>query len=266
MAKAHIAQTSDVITIVRDPANILGKRFKLNPSGEIEKTSAVSVSLGEAVQRHVPDVVALRDVLTEVADDSHAAIINSRFPLIPINTPFLIMSERLMKTHGIERTDKQWPAELEYKGNAMPVLGRFKEHTAPSSWLLLDRDVDEHTPERFAKMTYEEWLHAVEQIIPGLMQCARLRIHSSSSRILKDGQPQGAGNGHTWVKVADPSDIERARTTILPRALELGLAWKKPRRCRDSGEIIGYSPVTIIDQSVFTPGRLVFCGRPEVRQ
>ncbi len=268
MVKAKSEQTNDVITVIRDPYKPLGKRFVLEPNGDVQKNSSVSISLAKAVQHYVPDVGALRDVLGEVAEDSRAAIINSCFPLLPIGTEFLLMSETQLARSGINRFDKQreWPAEVNYEGVSLPVLGRFKEHTAPSSWLLLDRDVDEHTPEPFASMTYEEWLQAVDQLIPGLLGCARLRAHSSSARVLKDGKPQGAGNGHTWVKVADPRDIERARTSIMPRALELGLAWKKPRRSRDSGEIVGYSPVTIIDYSVFTPGRLVFCGRPEVCQ
>lgn len=259
--------TNDIITIIRDPNKPLGKRFSLNQTtGVVTKDSAVTVAYGIAVQRHAPDVASLRDVLQEISDDSHAAIINACFPLIPIGEDFLVLSESRFQRNGIKRHDPEqvWPAPISYNGKVMPALGRFKEHVSPSSWVLLDRDIDEHTPERFAKMSYDEWLAAVDMLLPGILSCARVRVQSSSARVFKGGEAQGAGNGHTWIQVGNPSDIERMRKAIPARAIELGLAWSKPKRSRDTGEIVGYGLATIIDYSVFTPGRLVFCGRPEV--
>ena len=88
----------DVITVIRDPDHVLGKQFSFNEkTKQVEKNSAVSLACGTAVQRHVPDVKSLERLLSEVAEDSNAAICNSCFPLIPIDEPFLILSERLFR-------------------------------------------------------------------------------------------------------------------------------------------------------------------------
>lgn len=257
---------SDIITVVRDPNHPLGKRFSID-NGKIVRNSSVAVSCCEAVQRHVPDVHALQDLLLEVAEDIHAAIINSAFPLVPVGQPFIILSEREFKKAGVSRYDasRTWPVTHSYRDHPYPALGRFTEHTAPSSWILLDRDIDEHTPERFAQLTYNDWMVEVEKLLPGILSCARLCAHSSSARVTFDGgQPVGAGNGHTWVQVANPADIERMRRSILPRAMALGMAWLKPKRYRKTNEVSGKSLTTIIDPSVFVKGRLVFVGKPEV--
>jgi hypothetical protein len=257
----------DIITLVRDPYNILGKLFSFGANGNVVKQAAVTVAFAEATQYSVPDVAAMEQLLATVAEDPHAAIINSAFPLVPVGQLFLILSELELAKLGFKRNDKAltWPVMLTDKGCTYTALGRFTEHTAPSSWVLLDRDIDEHTPPQFANLSYEDWLVAVDKLLPGIISSARLRAHSSSARVTFDGgKPAGGGNGHTWVQVADPADIERMRQSILPRAMTMGMAWLKPKRDRKTGEICGRSPTTIVDPSVFVQGRLVFAGKPEV--
>jgi len=258
---------SDIITVVRDPSRPLGKQFGFGSDGKLIKKSAVTVAVAEAVQHHVPDVTAMENLLANVAEDSHAAIINSIFPLIPVDEPFLILSEKKFRKAGIERFDPlvAWPATVSHEGQDWSALGRFKEHTAPSSWQILDRDVDEHTPKYYAELDYDGWLAEVEKLLPGLRQCARLRAHSSSARVYINGKPVGGGNGHTWIQVANPADIKRLRSAIKARALDLGMAWAKPRRSKTTGDVVGRDVVSIIDWSVFTTGRLVFAGKPEIQ-
>lgn len=257
---------SDIITVVRDPKNVLGKQFNFNTDGTINKQSTVHLSVGEAVQHHVPNVEELEKLLASVAEDSHAAIINSVFPLVPVGTPFLILSENEFLKHDIKRHDNSisWPVEINHAGANLQALGRFKEHSAPSSWVLLDRDVDSHTPVHYAKLSYDEWLTEVDKLIPGVLQCARLRAYSSSARVSVNGTPTGGGNGHTWVQVANPEDINRLRSTVKARAIALGMSWAKPRSSNTTGEVVGQDIASIIDWSVFTTGRLVFVGKPEV--
>lgn len=258
--------TSDIITVVRDPCRPLGKKFGFNSNGEITKEPAVSISIGEANQHHVKDVDALAALLANVSEDIHAAIINSAFPLIPDGTPFLIMSESELEKRGIKRHDKliKWPVTIHYNGEDWLVVGRFKEHTSPSAWILLDRDVDKHTPKEYAELDYDGWLVEVDKLIPGILKCARLRAHSSSARVSYNGKQVGGGNGHTWIQVANPEDINRLRTAVKARALDFGMAWPKPKHSRTTGEVIAQDVVSIIDWSVFTTGRLVFVGKPWV--
>lgn len=265
-AAATVMGTRDIITVVRDPRNVLGKQFSFAEDGTIRKTSKVYIAIGEAVQHHVPDIAALEILLATVSEDSHAAISNSAFPLIPVGVPFLIFSEAEFANRGVKRSDPSvtWPVTVQYDGKDWLALGRFKEHTAPSSWQLLDRDVDAHTPQHFADLDYAEWLAQVDRLLPGVVRCARLRAHSSSARISYRGQAVGGGNGHTWIQVADPDDIPRMRTAIKARALDLGMAWAKPRHSRTTGEVVGRGLASIIDWTVFGSGRLVFAGKPEV--
>lgn len=268
MNTANIKPSSifDIITVIRDPRHVLGKQFSLGDDGVILKKSAVAVSIAEATQHHVPNVGALEKLLAQVSEDSHAAITNSAFPLIPVGKPFLILSEKEFDKRGIKRSDKSitWPVTFDYGGESLPALGRFKEHTSPSSWLLLDRDLDEYTPKHYADLDYEDWLVEVDKLLPGILGCARLRAHSSSARVSFQGKPVGGGNGHTWVQVAEPDDIKRMRSAVKARALTLGMSWSKPRHSRETGEVIGQDIASIVDWSVFTTGRLVFVGKPEV--
>lgn len=175
----------DIITEINDPLHVLGKQFSFTAEGKIGKKSAVSISVAIAIQHHVPDVVALEQLLARVSEDSHAAIINAAFPLIAIGQPFLLMSEDEFAKHGINRHDKsvQWPVKIDYAGKDWLALGRFKEQTAPSSWQLLDRDIDEHTPPHFAALDNDGWLAEVDKLLPGISKCARLRVQSSSARV-----------------------------------------------------------------------------------
>ncbi len=74
------------------------------------------------------------------------------------------------------------------------------------------------------------------------------------------------GNGHMFIRVANPDDVGRARGNIIPRAIELGLAWPKPKySSTNPGEIVAHSWATLIDPSVWDVSRLIFCGKPTVR-
>lgn len=259
-------KNTDILTVVRDPRWPLGKQFSFDADGNISKKSAACISLGLAVQHHVPDVAALETLLAEVAEDSHAAIVNAAFPHIPLGIEFLILSEKEFMARGVARHNApvSWPVTLKYRGTEYPALGRFKEHVAPSSWLLLDRDVDEHTPSHYANLDYESWIAEVDKLLPGIANCARLRAYSSSARVCIGEAPVGGGNGHTWVQLANAADTDRLRSVVKARAIALGMAWKKPRMSRDSGEEIRHDVASIVDWSVFTPGRLVFVGKPMV--
>ncbi len=261
------ALSSAIITVVRDPNNVLGKQISKNPDGTVSKISTVNLSTGIAVMQVVNTHDELAALLQEVGEDPHAAIINAGFDGINIGEEFLILSERQIKKHtgiAINRRERQKGVhEVEYRGKPYKAVGRFKENVYPSHWQYLDRDIDKHTPEPYASMSYQEWLALMAKIFPGLADISYCHAASTSSRVLLDGVAVGAGNGHTWVKVEDPADIERFRTASLIQAVSEEMNWKKPRLSRNEpGKIVGHSLTTIFDPSVFTPGRLIFIGKP----
>ncbi|GAM11728.1 hypothetical protein OR1_04044 [Geobacter sp. OR-1] len=260
-----------IITVVRDPQNSLGKEFTINPDGSISKKSMVSISLGIAVMRQVDTHQELAALMKEVGNDSNAAIINASFDGIDIGEEFLILSsQELENKTGIpqdNREEQKGIHSISYDGKSYKAIGRFKENVRPSCWQYFDRDIDEHTPERFRNISFEEWRDYVAEMLPGMKNLSYCRIASTSARVIHKGKPVGAGNGHLWIKVANPLDVERCRTAMLIYAAQAGMTWMKPRYSRiEPDTVVGHSLTTIIDTSVWSTGRLVFIGKPVVSE
>jgi len=261
--------SSAVITVVRDPEHPLGKRFNIDSDGKVSKKAEVKVSFGIAEMHHVPTAESFVDLLTEVGNDPHAAIINAVFSGIKIGEPFLLLSAREIEVRtGISSSKREQQAGIHYvahEGKQYKAVGRFKENVRPSTWQLLDRDIDKYTPPEFAKLTTEEWLVAAKKILPGLDQVTTVHAPSTSSRVLRDGQPIGAGNEHVWFMFRDAAEVERLRPALLVLAAKADLTWLKPRHSRnDPAKVVAQSLITLIDTSVWTTGRLVFIGQPTV--
>jgi len=260
---------NSTITVVCDPDHHLGKCFDKNADGTVSKKSAVNLSFGIAVMHHVPTHADLANLLTEVGNDPSAAVINASFDGIEIGEQFAILSEREIESRfGIPTSDRvrqKGAHQIEYAGKQIKAVGRFKENARPSNWQLLDRDIDEHTPAEFVGLTTAQWLGRMSAIIPGVDQVSYVEIPSTSSRVIHDGKAVGAGNSHVWILVKDPADIVRARTAMMVRAIQAGMSWKKPRLSKkEKGKVVGHGLATIVDTSVWTPGRLVFDGQPTV--
>lgn len=258
-----------IITVVRTKRQPLGKQFKLNPDGTVSKKSVVKMGLCRAVMHHVPTFESFKALLEQVSDDPHAAIINSSFDGIEVGEKFVIGTARAIARYtGIPESDRarqKGVHRVVRNDKTYKVIGRFKENVRPSSWQLLDRDIDAHTPEQFAKMSPKAWMQAICSLVPGVDDLSCCQAQSTSSRVLLDGVPVGGGNGHVWIQVVDAADVERFRTAVLIGAAENGMAWPKPRYSRtEHGTVIGHSLTTLIDTSVMTPGRLVFVGKPVV--
>jgi len=248
-----------IITVVRDVKNPLGKHFKLNADGTLSKTSCVTVSCGMAVMHRIETHEELETLLRNVGDDPHAAIINAAFAGIEVGEEFVILSERqIEKRLGIPRSDRVGQKgihEIMLDGKPHKAVGRFKENVHPSCWQIIDRDIDQFTPAEYADMSEAVWLHAMGRIMPGLERVSHVRTASTSSRVLRSGRPVGAGNGHVWIKLTNPLDIERARTALIVQAAAAGMTWTKPRYSRSEPEkVVGKSLTTICDPSVLTPG------------
>lgn len=267
--KTPCKTSSSIITVVRDLDHVLGKKFHIDSTETVTKQAAVSLSFGIACMHQVDSHEQLAALLIDVGNDPHAAVINSVFQGIDIGEEFVISSAKeIEKRTGIppsDRVKQKGVHVVEHSGKQMKMVGRFKENVRSSCWQYLDRDIDEHTPEEFASLSDDQWIAAVAQVMLGFTDISYCKAASTSSRVLRDGKPVGAGNGHFWFKVQNPDDINRFRTAFMVKAAELGMTWLKPRYSRsEPGKTVGHSLTTLIDTSVFTPGRLVFVGQPVV--
>lgn len=249
------ANDSEVITVVGSQRAI-GKRFIEQADGSVKKESDVTIAQGFACQFYVPNHETLANLLELVSQYENVAVINTGFNPVAVGTSFYLLSKAKLESMGLIGS-----AVTTVSG--LTAFARLKEHSRPSAWQLLDRDEDQYTPEWAKKLNFGGWRDMLNNILNGISKVKMLRAHSSSARVLKaDGTPVGGGNGHVWIKVADAGDVERTRTAIMARAVEQSLSWKKPKFSKATGEVVAHAQATIIDASVWTPGRLVFAGKP----
>lgn len=245
--------SSDVLTVIVDDVPI-GKQFSI-VEGKVRKQSAVSVSNAMACQFHVPDLQTLQAVLAVVSEHPNAACSNSAWLPAAVGEPFRMVSKKSLQEAGFD-------PEAVHVLDGVKTFARLKRYAKPSSWQLVDRDIDAFTPPEFAAMPFAVWRQAMGQLLPGFEAVACLRAFSSSSRVFHEGKPVGEGNGHVWVKVSDPALVEKVRSTIIPRAMLNGKLWLKPRMSRQDGVVVGHGDTTICDPATWLPGRLVFNGKP----
>ena len=253
--------TADVVTVVFDLGNELGKRFWIDEYGQVGKQAAVSTSWAAGMQFHVPNAEAMRNLLTQVGGCPFAALVNAKFPAVPLGTEFRIGSRRQIKRLIGQHADH----DAVHVWQGMVLVARVKAQTAPSTWQLIDRDIDKHTPQSM-RVDYDPWLAICDQILPGLLATTRVVMPSASARVLRDGQPVGDGNGHTWVRIADAADVDRTKAAILARSITQDLAWLKPRFSRKTGEQLNGRGMWCcpMDTAVWQAGRLCFDGQPVV--
>jgi hypothetical protein len=136
------------------------------------------------------------------------------------------------------------------------VIARLKANTRHGGWFLLDRDLVDGMPDWLAALDREGWLTVMAKIIPGLETAALIWTPSTSGRILLDGLPWNPKPGwHVYARADDPDQLARVWPSLLDRAFDLGY-----------GFVIGTLRRTIFDTSTCSPERLVFGGKPTVRE
>jgi hypothetical protein len=235
----------------------LGKQFTVKDDGSVDKHAIVSISKANACQFYVPDHLTLEKVLSIVSESPNAAITNCGWTPVAIGKPFILTSRAKLKKDGLDVNG--------IKNNADGTISfaRLKIHAYPSTWQVLDRDMDQYTPQWAHELDFNNWVRVMDKVLPGLASTRMLRAYSSSARVLDSkGKAVGGGNGHTWVKIADANDANRCRTAIIARAIELDHSWLKPKFSKKTGMQIASSHTTIVDQSVWNMGRLLFVGKP----
>jgi hypothetical protein len=253
--KPRTGYTHDVITVIFNAdGDILGKRLWLN-GDKIEKEAKAAVANAFAMVFYVPDHETMKAVLDLVGENTYAAVSNSGWRHVQISQLFKLSSKGNMKNTGYAENGV---AEIE----GLITFARLKEHATPSSWQVVDRDIDKWTPE-WARSSEAEWIaQQVEKILPGFSKTTKIRTYSTSSRVIRPDDLQEIKAGHFWIKICNPADVDRVRAAIIPRAVSAGLTWQKPRFSKTTGEIVGYGTTTVIDPATWVMSRYVFSGAP----
>lgn len=249
--------TADLITVVED-TRVLGKQLTVDQDGCINKKSNVTIFDAAACQFYVPDHDTLEKVLALVSESPNAAVTNCGWTPAAIGQPFRMVSEGHLAREG-----KDGRGVYEDKDGRL-MFARVKDHATASTWQVLDRDEDKYTPDWARSLDLSNWLTTLDRILPGVTTTRLLRTHSASARVIDEhGEACGGGNGHVWLKIANPADVDRTRTAIRARAIELELSWLKPKYSKKTGEKVGNDHATIVDPAVWSSsGRLLFVGKP----
>lgn len=266
------------ITVVRDEARPLGKRLRADGS----KQATVALADGAARTVRCETAAQLADVIAEVSADTHAALVLAHFG-VPPGEPFRLLSrERMREALKHERgrarslaagqghrelTDAELDGVHELPdadGVITKAVCRTKANASSSAWLLIDRDVDAQTPAHFAQLTHDDFMLALEPLLPGISQTTRVVTLSSSARVSAVGEPPGSKAGHAFVRLLQPVDRAALKAAVRARALAGQLAWLVDKHSAADGSVVARDWRLLLDDSVLSVERLVFCGAPTV--
>lgn len=240
----------DYVTVLRADKPI-NKRVHIH-NGEIVKTPGAPIAEAKATTCHVPDADAMAALLTKISEDPNSVLVQGYHPDTLHGEPFTVMSyERLRKI--------QPDYESGWVHRNGPCIARLKRNFQPSSWWQIDRDYADGIPERLAALSDDDYVKAIDTIMPGFADAGRVHIPSTSNRVLRQGQPIDASSGHIWFQIVDPSDDNFGDRLKLSAALN-GLGFCKRNR---AGATTLWS---IFDPTVFSWERISYEGQPLVAQ
>jgi hypothetical protein len=262
---------TDAITVLRTrdgrPCN---KLYVRNADGAVEKTKAREGGSFVALTVPIRDLAALAGVLQDVGQRPDHMIMLAVAIGAPSGEYNIIAQEGMARHLGCEKHER---AKLVgwHEINGRPTCCRLKENYAKSTILLIDRDNAPGTPVDVADLTTLEYLEALNLVMPGIAECGRLVVPSSSTRVLIDGVPGKSSNAHIYVQTTSDADCEarwdnavlRSRITTYPHWLgDLELAFAKP--IHQDGMVDHHICWPIFDPTVIGRERLVFEGSPKV--
>lgn len=264
-----VAADEFCITVVRDEDHQLGKRFLADGS----KQAAVSLTDGSAQTVRCLTPNDLAAVIETVSADPHAAIVLAHFG-VPPGEEFRLVSRDMMRgalvsTRGLavdhEFHDDELDGVHEFPdstGSTIKVVCRTKANASSSVWMLVDRDIDDQTPAHFAALSHDEFLQALDTLLPGIAATTRVTTLSSSARVTAAGQPVGSRAGHTFIRLSHAVDRGQLKAAVRGRALATGMAWLVNKYSRVDGSVVAQDWRLLLDDSVLSVERLVFCGAP----
>jgi putative DNA primase/helicase len=272
------AEIASFVTVLEEldgrPINKIVTRL---PDGNIAKAMAENSGEYMAEILAAPDLATFADIIADLSDSPHKTLMLGQFRGAP-DQPFLVMPKaRLVDYLKLDPKNHEAVLGFHLHPNGTPMVARLKENAAFGGWLLFDRDAVAGMPEELASLSRDDWLDAMDALLPGFKACRRLTLPSTSSRITVDGRRLEASSYHVFVQVTDPHDIPRVWGQLLPKALvtpaplpswknETMLGFQRPKYDRhDRSMVVAYQPWSIFDPSTGQTNRLVFDGSPVVR-
>ena len=192
--RLRLAPDKFCVTLIRDPENALGKVFDANG----KKSASVTVVRATAMTHRCETHEKLAALYERAGEDPHAALILDYFPGIPVGEPFEVLSEKRMREAlsipAGQREDVLGVQSLQHGDKPYLAVTRLKENLTPSVWVLVDRDIDLHTPKHLAELDDADYFKTLAKALPGIDKVTRIRTLSSSARAVNNGEARRASS------------------------------------------------------------------------
>lgn len=217
----------------------------------------ITEGLAQTVSAQTPQ--ELIELLDRVGSSNNLVLCNGVFKNDP-GIPFQIITEKRMVElfgeikHGVVEKNGQYYA------------ARLQESMTSTEWVLLDADSPEGMPPELANLNTEQRIEVWDQILPGLSECERVEVKSSSARVLVRGQDENSTNhSHAWIRLSHPQRLDVLRSYIKVAMVNKGLSFKGVIHLKDGTTKPGMD-LSVFDLATLSLGRLVFNAKPNIDQ
>lgn len=248
----------DLVTVVTAPGGTLGKEIFFDPVKGWGKRHIPNSGSFQALTCRAPTAEVLATHIRNLTP-SQALVMGfvpglSRFEFRSVGD--------LGAALGIRGGEEPIGAFTAPDGQTL--VARIKENLRPSSWRLIDVDVNDHMPAEWRAWTREQWLEAIDNLEPeaGFAGCAKVILSSSSSRVTgTDGKPvlSSSGSFHTFIQT-EPGWSREWAPDLMIRGILRGYSYSKPIKGNTRGRLS-----TLIDHvAAMGSNRLSFDGPPSL--
>ena len=253
----------DYVTVVQAPD--CNKQIHLTDERKLVKLPGNPITTARARTLPVSSLAEFHNVLTKVQEREDCCIILGYVSGTEDGRSYTILSRAQMRqTLKLNESEALPPTPVEIDDLGLLVT-RTRNLFHFSSIGVFDYDRVKGMPDALEFDTHQDWLEALERVVPGFASAGKLIVPSTSSRVLLNGQAAFRGGGwHCYVQFGDASDVNRFGTELMVHTMSTDYGFMRPIFCQTSGEVIGHRPWGPYDPTTFSPERLVFDGAPKL--
>ncbi len=258
-AQPPLTRSGGIVTTIRTTEPVR-KRFMLEADGRLTKTAVATIRSGVAMSHMLTSLADLEELLVELSEMPDQCLVLGGFKRAPLFGTFRVTTEAALARMLCSPSPSELPGVHAFQGGYVAARTAASVEQAP--FLHLDFDRFPGLPAEVGAMTIGERLSLMARCIPSIDRCARVEARSSSSRVVAPGGQPGAPSFGV-AQVSDARLIPELYRHVRRTMAAKGIAWPMAKRATDgSGRVTGHEQRTIVDLSVWSPGRLIFVAPP----
>ncbi len=239
-----------------------GKSYHIDEDGTVVKRSGGQIWSGIGKTLPPMDADAFAETLAGICSRSDSVLMMGSMRGAPTLGGWQLHTEAELR--DIAGIPPEAPRPTSSVKNETGHHGaRIQSMLLPSEWLLLDADTPLGMPPELARLSLAERLAALEPVIPGISRAERIELRSSSARVVAPGATPGRAS-HAWIRISHPERINLLRHHAHVTSVASGLSWPSPKYRKGSSDVVATAWLGLLDWSVWSVGRLVFCSAPSI--